>query len=76
MVRWQEEHVVSLAGFGEAPKAPEKENGAMGFDETRGRLGRGCFMNMNEGELDEATTQTTTQRDATKVQQQQMDDKN
>lgn len=49
---------MSLEGFGKAPKAAEEENGAMGFDETRRRLGRGCFMNLNEDELDEAT-QTT-----------------
>ena len=48
MVRWQDVHVVSLEGFGEALKEPEEENGVKGFDETRRRLGRGCFMDGDE----------------------------
>lgn len=49
---------MSLEGFGEALKEPEEENGAKGFDETRRRLGRGCFM---EGDkVGEATHGTNT----------------
>ena len=48
---------MSLEGFGDALKGPEEENGAKGFDETRRRLGRGCFMKEGD-ELGEATHDT------------------
>jgi hypothetical protein len=41
-----------LEGLEEATKVPEDENGVKGFDDTRRRLGRGCFMNGEEvGEM-------------------------
>ena len=47
IVRWQDVHVEIFEGFGEAAKVPEDENGVKGFDETRRRLGRGCFMGVS-----------------------------
>jgi hypothetical protein len=46
--RWHEAHVEILKGFGEVTRVSDGGSGACGFDETRRRLRRGCFMVIDE----------------------------
>jgi hypothetical protein len=46
--RWHEAHVEILEGFGEITRVSDGGSGACGFDETRRRLRRGCFMVIDE----------------------------
>jgi hypothetical protein len=50
-VRWHEVHVEILEGFGEVTRASDGGNDVYGFDETRRRLKRGCFMVKDEARV-------------------------